>query len=307
MTATGDVATAAAELELCWPARAWLIEVGQSALAQRSGGSRDALRSLLGAAICERALRPSAGAYPSAGLRLLARGVCLRLAADQETGAFQPLDHDPKLLLLCGRVLSASEAPSPVLNGYARALASAVRRARAGDFAGERLLLAGMGHLNASARPSAWSGPVSFDDLVTAGLPRIRAVCGQIAASTGYGTTAASMAPADRAALRDALSAVLLQVLRQHDLVAGGLLLRSLGYLGAWRDRSISCASSFLRAQQQPDGRFGYLAMEARQAEVAFGADPVTELYLPITVSCVWALAETLGGGFRLFGPEPPA
>jgi hypothetical protein len=163
-----------------------------------------------------------------------------------------------------------------------------------------------MGHLNGSARPSAWSGPVSFDDLVTAGLPRVRAVCGQIAASTGYGTTAASMAPADRAAVRDALSTVLLQVLRQHDLVAGGLLLRSLGYLGARRDRSISCASSFLRAQQQPDGRFGYLAMEARQAEVAFGADPVTELYLPITVSCVWALAETLGGGFRLFGPEPP-
>ena len=299
--------TTTSELELGRYSRAWLLETGHAAL-DRSGGSlRDALRALLGVAICERALCGPACAYPSGDLRLLASSVRQRLAADQQRGIFQPLDYDPKLLLLCGHALSASSTPSTVLDDYARALAGALRHCPsaqvAGHLAGERLLLAFLGYLDAPARPAAWSGTISFDHVVTTGLPQIRAVCGQIAASTACGTASVRMPPQARAALHAALPVVMLHTLRQYDLVTGALMLRSLNYLSARRSRSIRCAISFLQAQQQPDGRFGYLAMEASRVEAALGLDPEVELYLPVTVSCLWALAEVLDAGFRLFRP----
>lgn len=306
MTTTGEP-TSAEPLAPCRSGRGWLLGAGHGALGRPGARARDALRALLGAAICERAAGDPACRYPSADLRLLARHVRRCLEAEHDRGSFRPPEHDPKLLLLGQRVLSECGVPSPVLGRHARALATALgsrpAAQTAGCMAGERLLLAALGHLD-PAPPPAWPVTPSFDEVVTAGLPEIQAICGHVAACTGYGT-AGDAVPGHGTAtdgLCAGLMVVMLDALRRYDLVTGALLLRTLCYLRAQGGRAVRCAVSFLLAQQRPDGRFGYLAMEAGRVRAELNLDPDAELYLPMTVACLWALAEVLAG-LRLFGP----
>jgi hypothetical protein len=68
--------------------------------------------------------------------------------------------------------------------------------------------------------------------------------------------------------------------------------------------------------QQQRDGRFGYFAIETSAICNSLGRggfDAVCEVHLPTTLTCLWALAESLIPGFNLFSlgaddrwrPEP--
>ena len=64
----------------------------------------------------------------------------------------------------------------------------------------------------------------------------------------------------------------------------------------------------FLRLHQRPEGAFGFFGAEERKLrEAAPRISVENELYLPVTLECVWALAEGLDPRWRLFESLPPA
>ena len=93
----------------------------------------------------------------------------------------------------------------------------------------------------------------------------------------------------------------MLSSLREYDLELGALLLRTMGYLKLRRDPVLREGLDFLLVQQQPDGRFGFLGREvARRRGAGARRDAVWALYVPITLCCLWALAEASNPRFVL-------
>jgi len=93
------------------------------------------------------------------------------------------------------------------------------------------------------------------------------------------------------------LSSRMVGALREYDLELGTTLIRAVRYLRIPRTSVIASALEFLVDQQFADGRFGRYAMDLA-AMCAMEADdeaPARKLFLPITVSAIWTLAEELG------------
>ncbi len=129
----------------------------------------------------------------------------------------------------------------------------------------------------------------------------IRSVASRVAAATAYGRTVCSRDAALRQKLAMVVPVWMLSCLREYDLELGALLLRTIGYLGLRRDHVVREGIDFLLVQQQPDGRFGFLGREVARLRTA-GArrDAVWTLYVPITVCCLWAIAEASNPRFVL-------
>ncbi len=94
-----------------------------------------------------------------------------------------------------------------------------------------------------------------------------------------------------------------MHALRQYNLLGACKLLRAAAYLGAGEAASRECLD-FLCLHQRPDGAFGYFGPEERKIAAGFpqGYSADLNLYLPVTLSCLWTLAECGDGGWRLLG-----
>jgi hypothetical protein len=133
----------------------------------------------------------------------------------------------------------------------------------------------------------------------------IRAACRDIAGACFFGTRPLDLPRARRSELGEAFGFILMEALRRYDLETGALALRTLVYLRAGRRRPVRLAADYLVAQQQDDGRLGYLGREiAKTADPRL--DPDVEIYLPMTVSVLWSLAEALVPRFRAFSSLAP-
>ena len=98
-----------------------------------------------------------------------------------------------------------------------------------------------------------------------------------------------------------AISIWMLHAFRRYNIELGTLLLRTMKYLNIQNNRSFETGLDFILAQQHPDGHFGYFAQEVpkiRSSRPDF--DELQDLYLPITLSCLWTIAEA-NSSFRLF------
>lgn len=131
----------------------------------------------------------------------------------------------------------------------------------------------------------------------------IRMLATDVAAATAYGQSL----PLAETGLLSQLAVVLpvwmLSYLRQHNLEIGTLLLRTMNYLHLCEDIAYKIGHNFVLAQQQLDGRFGFFAPEISQLRsIKPRFDEIFDLYLPITVSCLWAIAEATNPDFTLFG-----
>jgi hypothetical protein len=81
--------------------------------------------------------------------------------------------------------------------------------------------------------------------------------------------------------------------LRAYDLALGSVLLRTVAHLGAEDSIGARRCADFIRLQQRAEGSFGYFGPEDLElTERLPGFDPSLDLHLPITVSCMLALAE---------------
>lgn len=93
----------------------------------------------------------------------------------------------------------------------------------------------------------------------------------------------------------------MLHAFKRYNIEVGTLLLRTMKYLNIQNNRSFETGLYFVLAQQHPDGHFGYFAQEASKIQSSHpDFDELHDLYLPITLSSLWTIAEA-NSNFRLF------
>lgn len=259
--------------------------------------------------LCERALHAEAR---SPDYVALTERVAERLCRTVAAGAFEPCAHDATLLLLCHGILTEQGRPACGIANFAHELTVTLDNGRVIPLphAGEAVLLAQLGYRSYPARVTLSAADAGGDTatLLRADGVRVRAVCDAIAAATQFGLVPLAAEPAVRDSLAFVLPIILAASLRQNDLETGTAVLRALRYLRLTRTRLARQAITFVADQQQGDGRFGFLAAEIAATTTARGwlpFDAARRLYLPITVSCLWALAETTIPGFTLVSRSP--
>jgi hypothetical protein len=98
--------------------------------------------------------------------------------------------------------------------------------------------------------------------------------------------------PAD-AWIPEMLAGLATHCLRQYNFLTATKLLRAIVYLGGG---GVEEHLGFLVLHQRPEGAFGFLGPEEGKLP---GREADLDLYLPVTVSSLWALAE--GTGWRLY------
>jgi hypothetical protein len=288
-------------------ARRWLTETGGHG-EDESPCLRDLFTALLGVWLCERAV---SARNASPALRDLVEKVVNRLRNQAEVGSFDPFAYDAKLLLMCHRILVPFGYRATPIDAFASQVAAALRAN--GDipprYIGEALLLSQVGHEISIPAPVALPRETAGAplDLLLADGQGLRRISDEISWATHFGRDRFKAAPEVHNQLQRILTVVLLQSLRDYDLEMAAILLRAVCYLGQPADHTLSEAVAFIVNQQRADGRFGYLAVEIEGLRRASGVDAFDasgKVYLPVTVSCVWSLAEATLPGFRLFsGP----
>lgn len=138
-----------------------------------------------------------------------------------------------------------------------------------------------------------WSGagdPASSTLLYT--RPQMEALCNGVSLECALGLRPPRVGLSTTAA--DELAVILLQKLREYDLLLGADLLRILSYLmpGALTPDA-AWARDFLLAQQDGRGAIGYYAQEISASGRSLDWD--VELRLPTTVSVLWAVLSAEG------------
>jgi hypothetical protein len=271
------------------------------------------LRILIGLWLCQSCDREIN--HSDKDLHDLAKVVSSRIARQSREGVFDPFVYDPKLLLFCYCILLQYGLESTSLRNFAIEVASAFntsKRVNRLRFVGERVILSHLNYCSSSEETpilefkQVGGGLLS---LLEAGKDELRMICSNISAATQFGVRRLHGEDGVEETLAVGLPVLLLQELRDYDLELGSSLLRAVCYLGSrteQAEQSVCHAVNFLVSQQQVDGRIGYLTIESQHLDTRtsghFSAD--TELFLPISVSCIWALSESQG--FRMFGRLPP-
>lgn len=286
------------------PAREWLSTVTRHLVDAPSGNevrqTSALLQALLGLIICDRADNPSGQLRSAVAL------VRWWLNTQHASGRLAYSDLDPVLLLLALRELRVHGEVEPSLDDHAGQLASDLRRADRvpSSSAAVALILGQLGYEIESVAATLSLPDLTGEEryaLLLAGPDRLRGHCAEIAAVTGFGTRDSAIPEQEREVLTALLPTLLLRSLREQDLELGAELLRITSYVGAPVDGPVRRAAGFIAAQQRPDGRFGYVGVELARCAGDVAVDEIIDVHLPLTVSCLWSLAEVLVPGYRLF------
>jgi hypothetical protein len=257
--------------------------------------ARSRLEALFGLSVAWRA-----GADVLPWLRAVAESTRRALDHPPQDDPFDPYSCDTKLVLLAHRaMLDCGARQSTTLAGFVTDLAAAIR-----DLDGvpprlacEVRLLIALGADPFRRHEPVTAGPLALDgSLLRAGTGEIRRVCNWVTAQTFFGALPVPLGIG--AELLDSLPVVLMQKLREYDLMLGSTLLRTVTYLDGGGLDECRHAAQYLHAQQQLDGRFGYYARELTASATLRNAD--LDLYLPVTVSSLWSLAECCTPHFTL-------
>lgn len=278
----------------------WLVKVAQSERG-RHASLDDTLKLLLGHWICEQAVSPSAPSQAFSHQMALTEQSLQRAS---KSGAFDPSQHDSKLMLLCYRILAKHKRHAPGIDEFALRLATALKELPSIPlrYVGEAVLLERLGYPCRLTDDVADEYEVSEYDLLRSTKDQLIATCDDIFAITRYGTL--SIRGGASATWRRVLPVILCESLRQYDLNIATIVLRAICWLSRpAKNRNLAPAVDFISRQQQADGAFGRLAIEGVAVSRAKGSsfDLVTDLYLPTTLSCLWSLGEALVPTFSLF------
>lgn len=288
-------------------ARIWLLEVCEHICADAQTPMSSILQTFVGCWICEQALVPDTG---ERDILSLAREVQKRFDDLEEQETFSALlSSDAALVLLSAGILRALDSKSATIELFVQEVASNVQTTEDQDQTDTAELFAARFLLNClHLHPDPGTYSISTPrispptNLFQADESVVRSLAADIAASTAYGQRPPLAEPKFLEQLAVVLPVWMLYYLRQHNLEIGTLLLRTMNYLHLQGDPAFQMGLNFVLAQQQPDGRFGFLAPEISQLRSTKPQlDEVLELYLPITISCLWAIAEVTNPDFILF------
>jgi hypothetical protein len=255
------------------------------------------LQALFGLAVAEKAGTPDApDLVDSMAVRVIGT-----LERERDDGRFDPYAHDAKLLLLCHDVLRRRGVESAVLCSFARETSAMLRSMEAIPvrLTGLANLLdaIGEGPFRASGQTDGGS-LLPGTSLLLADSRTVRQLCNTVEGATLFGSREI---PGRHPDLLLTLPVLALQKLREYDLILGSTLLRTLTYFDADDPETFAYATRYLGCQQQDDGRFGYYARELADGPTLPTADQ--NLYLPVTVSVLWALAEVSVPGLQVVNP----
>jgi len=152
-----------------------------------------------------------------------------------------------------------------------------------------------------SPLPSYSLKEIAPGDLINADDRTIGNVVKNITAATHYGQAAPATKKDFLQALSTLLPVLMLDYFRLYNLEIGMQILRAMRYLHPGENKGWEGGLKFLVAQQQYNGRCGFFAHEMAQlhmSEAKYEQD--FQLYLPLTVSFVWTIAETAHSQFIL-------
>jgi hypothetical protein len=239
--------------------------------------------------------------------------VCRDLATRHERRArslarefLRMLDHAPLAALLpCGGALlllaylaaTRLALPAAGLARYARAAADVLREFRPGSADGDLIASATLlWHLKLiDKQPRMPRVNTDARVFTGAGKPAARAAIGALEAATAFGTARVSVSDA----LADALDGAAMAGLQDYDLDFACQALRARAYVSNRRGLAAQTALRFLLSNQDFDGSFGFF--DDAMARKVRGIDPRLELRMPVTLACLWTIAEMGLAGYRLF------
>jgi uncharacterized protein DUF6895 len=280
-------------------ARGWLTRLLEAAESRRS----DVLcRILLGCWLCDSVLGEIDLVFTSTALRI---GRELR-DLDGSGASFDSVPASLKLLATI--LLSTAVIEVPSLHGFA--LQSGELLGDASDrelvLIEKRFLLHALGLCSA---PETYPGDpldIARRLSLTASREDIENFVLELYTWTGYGTRLCTLTPADRW-VGEMIAGFATHSLRQYNFLTACKLLRALAYLGAAEGEPYDDCIRFLLLNQRSEGAFGFFGPEEGKlrnvASQEFSVD--FDLYLPVTVSCLWALAERPASGWRLYASLP--
>lgn len=214
----------------------------------------------------------------------------------QPNGSSHPcvLDADPYLLLVALHLLQRRHDSIAPFLGYVEALRLAVWTASsdATICSGQEYLVY---HLASHLCPFSLDHPISrpaMPDLTAIydfSDQAIRELCQIIIIHTAYGEDPTAISQTQRAVLEQALPPIALAYLRDYKLDLGCLVLNALHHIGCGA-LVAEQALPFILLQQQPGGAFGFLTPKARVLLQRRNANIDADVYLPLTLTCLWTL-----------------
>ncbi|HJQ37792.1 MAG TPA: hypothetical protein VKB93_11700 [Thermoanaerobaculia bacterium] len=276
----------AASLSLAW--------IGEAAELLTERDTPQLLQAYLAAAVCGDML----GESQDEAARQV-EDVRARLAGSLNAG-FARCDGT-SVLLGCALESRIFGETLPAFRDYAAAAASALEAlpasVSANEFPAAAMLLARLGLLPEPPSPASSYSPDLYS-LLTADRKTVRENAARIEALTRYGTR-----PIETPlGLGEVLECVMMEALRRYDMELACTLLRSLLYLGRRAGRAVDIATHFLLTNETAGGNFGFFDEEIKLLGKKM-PEPLASLtiQLPVSLACLWALAEAGLDEYRLF------
>jgi hypothetical protein len=214
------------------------------------------------------------------------------------------------LQLFAGFLLARAGVAHPNLDGYVRLTAEVLDGWAPEDPAEARALLEKQVLLHAAGLARA-PHLVTRDEVVAVAerlaLPADPAWVAELVlhveAATGWGTRSLSLPP-DEAWLVDLVRGLATDAFRQYDIAGGCRLFRALLHLGG--PGAVAELRDYVLFQQRLDGAFGFFGPEEAALRArAPKTDAALALSLPVTIQCLWSLAEAADSAWRLFRELP--
>ena len=276
--------------------RDWLLTLWMPQLEKNTTRVEALLTLLLGLWICK-----SASKDDTVPMQNLVKQLECKLNSEEFRQAFDPFRYDFKLLLLTYQILSQYNCCADWLESFLKQVAVEFSKLSEIPFnlIGEALLLSQLGFVEPPSVPPLTRQHICGDRVSPLRLDRSQLVlsCDSIANASHFGLRRLRTSAWVRLMLRETLPPLLLQSLRHYDLELGATILRTMRYAGLANDRVFQLGLLFLLDQQNEQGYFGRLSKEAvaiTECGAVSPEDVTARLYLPITVCCLWALAECM-------------
>jgi hypothetical protein len=217
-------------------------------------------------------------------------------------------DLPPALSILAYALLSRFGIAPPGLATFVRRLARVLDANSANDpvldlaFCEKRILLNQIGLVKSPVLlPFTDSVQAARAMPLDAPKAAVETLLLYLSSCTGYGTRLVRVS-ANKAWVGELLSGLSVRFFRSSDILTACNLARNISYLGFSADSSRADLIDFVLLQRRPEGGYGFFGAADRSLSTASGgafmAD--SDLYLPITLSCLWTLAEATGG-WRLY------
>jgi hypothetical protein len=230
----------------------------------------------------------------------------IKLRLDEELNNYSSSNLDPALVLLCAGIFRRLKLTCKILESFVDEIANALKLHDSISTIEEdtslflsRLITHKLGHIPMPRLPVV----SSMEELTSGSYSDKQALRDTIlyaSAQTCYGKNQVYNRDFQKYAYA-ALSGPMLSCMYSYNLDLALCLLRTMRYLSFHRTRSFTQAFDFLLNQQSQNGRFGFFAPEV--LEITDGNTQYNSqegVYLPITVSAMWTIAETIDQRFTL-------